>query len=330
MSVELITYKRGKDIPDLPGKNTFHSKELFLIYEATPGYIPFLIVATENEKPVARLLASVCKTKKWLPSGLSKVCMVYGAGELLCKPLGKTEEEDVFGRMLECLVKETSSLCFAIEFRGLDNSMFGYRYFRQNDFFSVNWLRVRNSLHNIDKIEERFSPSRIRQIKKGLHNGAYVEEARSKSDVDEFSHMLRKVYSARIRRYFPNEAFFNHLNDLFLEDGRCRIFVVKYRGKIIGGSVCIYSGDEAYLWFSGGMCKTYAQQSPGVLAVWKAFDYAFTHGYKHLEFMDVGLPFRKHGYRTFVLRFGGKQSSTRRWFRISNLFINKLLTKIYM
>ena len=38
MPLKLTTYYRGSEIPELPGKNTFHSKELFLIYEATPGY----------------------------------------------------------------------------------------------------------------------------------------------------------------------------------------------------------------------------------------------------------------------------------------------------
>ena len=45
MPLKLTTYYHGKDIPDLPGNNTFHSKELFQIYEATPGYSPLLIVA---------------------------------------------------------------------------------------------------------------------------------------------------------------------------------------------------------------------------------------------------------------------------------------------
>ena len=55
------------------------------------------------------------------------------------------------------------------------------------------------------------------------------------------------------------------------------------------------------------MRKTYALQYPGVLAVWKALEDAHQRGFRHMEFMDVGLPFRKHGYRDFVLRFGGKQ-----------------------
>lgn len=97
MPLKLTTYYRGKDIPDLPGTNTFHSKELFQIYESTPGYTPLLIVATEEGRPVARLLAAIRKTKKWLPSSLVKQCVVYGAGEFLdtSLPASKEKEEEI-------------------------------------------------------------------------------------------------------------------------------------------------------------------------------------------------------------------------------------------
>ena len=195
MPLKLTTYYRGKDIPDLPGTNTFHSKELFHIYESTPGYTPLLIVATEESRPVARLLAAIRKTKKWLPSSLVKQCVVYGAGEFLdtSLPASKEKEEEIFGEMLEHLTQEASRTCILIEFRNLDNSMFGYRFFRKNDFFPVNWLRVRNSLHSTQKAEDRFSPSRIRQIRKGLKNGAKVVEAHTVEEIKEFSRMLHKV-----------------------------------------------------------------------------------------------------------------------------------------
>ena len=188
MPLKLTTYYRGKDIPDLPGTNTFHSKELFQIYESTPGYTPLLIVATEEGRPVARLLAAIRKTKKWLPSSLVKQCVVYGAGEFLdtSLPASKEKEEEIFGEMLEHLTQEASRTCILIEFRNLDNSMFGYRFFRKNDFFPVNWLRVRNSLHSTQKAEDRFSPSRIRQIRKGLKNGAKVVEAHTVEEIKEF------------------------------------------------------------------------------------------------------------------------------------------------
>ena len=63
---------------------------------------------------------------------------------------------------------------------------------------------------------------------------------------------------------------------------------------------------------------------------WAPITYAYEKGYAHLEFMDAGLPFKKHGYRDFILRFGGKQSSTRRWFRFSWKWLNKLLCKFYI
>lgn len=332
MPLKLTTYYHGKDIPDLPGSNTFHSKELFQIYEATPGYTPLLIVATEDGKPVARLLAAIRKAKRWLPAFISKQCVVYGEGELLDETLlsNKEKTEEVFGEMLEHLTQEAARSCVLIEFRNLNNSMFGYRVFRNNDFFPVNWLRVRNSLHSMTSADGRFSPSRIRQIKKGFKNGAKVEEAHTVEEIRDFSKMLHKVYSSRIRRYFPAKDFFRHMNSVFIKGKQAKIFVVRYKEKIIGGSVCIYSGNDAFLWFSGGMRKTYALQYPGVLAVWKALDDAHQRGFEHLEFMDVGLPFRKHGYRDFVLRFGGKQSSTRRWFRVSWSWLNKLLVKIYV
>lgn len=79
----------------LTGKNTFHSKELFLIYEATPGYKPVFIVATENGKPIARLLAGIRTNKKLFPPSIVRRCEVYGTGEYLSDE--DTDKETIFG-----------------------------------------------------------------------------------------------------------------------------------------------------------------------------------------------------------------------------------------
>ncbi|WP_321331696.1 GNAT family N-acetyltransferase [uncultured Bacteroides sp.] len=327
MPLKLTTYYRGNEIPDLPGKNIFHSKELFLMYEAAPGYTPILIVASKEGKPVAKLLATTRRSTHFFPPSFIKRCDIYGVGEYLDEQIDK---EAVFGEILEHLTNEALRDAFLIEFRNLENPLFGYKHFRANNYFAINWLRVRNSLHSIKSVEERFSASRIRQIKKGLKMGASVYEADSIKDIQAFSHMMRRIYSARIRRYFPGFEFFQHMDTRLIQDGMGKIFVVKYKEKIIGGAVCVFSEDTAYLWFSGGMRKTYALQYPGILSVWMALKDAHENGYRHLEFMDVGLPFRRHGYRDFVLRFGGKQISTRRWFRIRWHFLNNILIKTYV
>lgn len=326
MPLKLTTYYRGSQVPELPGTNTFHSTELFRIYEATPGYTPLLIVASEGGTVVAKLLAAIRKSVRIFPPSIIKRCEVYGMGEYFDETIDK---ESVFGDMLQRLTDEALREAFLIEFRNLNNSLSGYKVFRKNRYFAINWLRVRNSLHNVERAEIRFSPSRIRQIKKGLRNGAHVKEAHTPEEIRAFAKMLHHNYSAKIRRHFPSMDFFLQLERLMTQNRKSRIFIVTYKDKVIGGSACIYSDDNAYLWFSGGMRKTYALQYPGILAVWQALRDAKERGYRHLEFMDVGLPFRKHGYRDFVLRFGGKQISTRRWFRFRWEWLNRMLIKIY-
>ncbi|ADV44994.1 GNAT family N-acetyltransferase [Bacteroides helcogenes] len=329
MPLKLTTYYKGSKVPQLPGTNTFHSTELFHIYEATPGYSPVLIVASIADKPVAKLLAAIRKSVRLFPPGIIKRCEVYGTGEYFDSHKDNADKESIFNDMLQRLTDEALRNCFLIEFRNLENAMFGYKAFRENQYFAINWLRVRNSLHSLNYVEERFSPSRIRQIKKGLKNGAQIQEGHTSKEIRNFAHMLHHVYSFKIRRHFPSIDFFQQLESHLMNGQQSKIFIVTYKSKIIGGSACIYSDDTAYLWFSGGMRKTYALQYPGILAVWKALCDAKERGYRHLEFMDVGLPFRQHGYREFVLRFGGKQISTRRWFRFRWDWLNRMLIKVY-
>lgn len=228
MPLKLTTYYRGSKVPDLPGTNTFHSTELFRIYEATPGYTPILIVASEDDKPVAKLLAAICKSVRMFPPGIIKRCEVYGTGEYFNN---EADKENIFSDMLQRLTNEALRDSFLIEFRNLENAMFGYKSFRDNQYIAINWLRVRNSLHSVEKVEERFSPSRIRQIKKGLKNGAQVREARTKEEILCFAQMLRHVYSSKIRRHFPSIKFFQHLENQLTKGQQSKIFIVTYKEK---------------------------------------------------------------------------------------------------
>jgi len=324
--MEVKVYYRSSDIPTISGESEFHSKELFMIYEETHGFTPYFFTVTDGDKCILHLVAAVRRDKPIFPQWLFRRCVIYGCGKF---DADNNNKEQAFELLLGYLSKEVIRSSFLIEFRDLEDPKFGYRSFTKNHYFPINWLKVHNSLHGDITVEQRLSSSRLRQIKKGLRNGAIVEEAQSDDDVMEFSRMLRHVYSSHIRKYFPDKAFFHHLYKKWHESGKTKIFIVRYKDKIIGGSVCLYSGNNAYLWFSGGMRKTYALQYPGVLAVWKAIEDARQCGYWHFEFMDVGLPFKKHGFREFVLRFGGKQSSTRRWYRFRWRWLNKICIKLY-
>mgnify|MGYP002514857652 FL=1 len=325
MSIRLTTYQKGSVVPPLPGSTLTHSTELFHIYEQTPGYAPILIVATKEERPVAKLLAVIRRSARLFPPSIIKRCEVFGDGEYFDESLKK---EDLFGLILEHLTKTALKDCFLIEFRNLSTSLYGYGHFRRNGYFPINWLRVYNSLHSLPP-EERLEPSRKRQINRAIKNGVTTQVAGNEEEINAFLRILKRNYSSKLRKHFPDLQLFRLLMQKYPEKETARIFLVKYGQKVIGGAFCLFSGENAYLGFSGGMNKTYPLLSPNTMAVWAAITYAFERKYQHFEFADAGLPFQKMGYRNFILSFGGKQVSTRRWFRFRWNWLNSLLIKLY-
>lgn len=323
--IRLMTYRCGSTLPPLPGNSLPNSSELFHVYEQTTGYAPLLIVAFIDEKPVAKLLAVIRKSNRLFPPSFIKRCELFGTGEYFDNSLSKDE---LFGMMLEHLTEEVSAHCFLIEVRNLPTALFGYKYFRRNRYFPVNWLRVYNSLHSLSP-EERLEPFRHRQIARALEQGVSLKRAETEAETEAALQMLRRNYSSKLRKHFPDLQLFRLLSSQRNGQEAANTFLVEYKGKVIGASFCMYSNDYVYLCFSAGLRKTYAWLHPHVLAVWTAITHAHEQGYKHFEFVDAGLPFRQLGYRRFILSFGGKQVSPRRWFRFRWSWLNKLASWLY-
>ena len=53
MELQLRTYTKSADIPDLPITNVFYRKELFQVYERTPRYEPLLLVVEADGKALS-------------------------------------------------------------------------------------------------------------------------------------------------------------------------------------------------------------------------------------------------------------------------------------
>lgn len=326
MAIRLTTITSADSLPYIKGESIFHSDELFRVFELTRGYRPIMIVAYDGENVIAQLMAVVRRSVRLFPPSIIKRCEVYGNGEYFDDTYNK---EEIFSMFITRLTNDVGKRSFLIEFRNLENPLLGYDTFRKSGYFPVNWLRVYNSLHSKTP-QERLSSSRKRQINRAIRCGVTIEIAQNREDIVSFSRLLKKAYSSKLRKHFPDVGFFIQLAEQDSGKGMAKIFLVKYKNRIIGGTLCLFSANTAYIWFSMGLRKSYAFQYPGVMAVWGVIEYAYQNHYSHLEFMDPGLPFKKYGYREFILRFGGKQASTRRWFRFRWNWLNALFSKIYV
>ncbi len=114
-----------------------------------------------------------------------------------------------------------------------------------------------------------------------------------------------------------------------MADGHCKIFITKVHGHVVGCSVCVFSNNNAYLWYSASRRKSFPAYYPQTVTFWNTIQYAYHAGCAHIRFVDVGLPFKRNPYRDFILSFGGKEVSAYRWFRISVGWMNRLASWLW-
>ena len=315
-------YEHEAELPDMECVNFFHSKTLFHVYACTPRMKPYMVVVSTPEGRVVNHLVGVLRFRAILfPPFLYAHCTVVGEGEYSDASL---DREELFGMMLYALTKKVRNRAFYIECSHLGAKMFGYRRFRLGGFFPVHWMKIHNSLHSLPPTE-RVSEKFARRIRRSIAKGVATTEVSGEEELRLFAKLLRKHNRLKPKRYIPDVAFFREI----AKTANCKLFVTKFRKHIIGCCACVYSGREAYLWYAASLRKTYMKLHPDTLTTWHAIDWAYRHGYDHISFMDVGLPFQKNPYREFILQFGGKPVSTYRWFRFSLRWLNGLLSWIY-
>lgn len=206
MPVRLSTYRKGNAIPPLR-EQTFSILPSCFMSLKWPGIRTFAYRSLYRKPSCRQTAGSHPEKCAPVPPAIIKRCEIYGTGEYFDEEQNK---EDLFGEILEHLTNEVLCKSFLIEFRNLENPLFGYKAFRKNNYFAINWLRVRNSLHSKAPYE-RLSMSRRRQINKALRNGAIMEIADNEKDIQDFSRMLKKAYSSQIRKHFLDIGFFRLL-----------------------------------------------------------------------------------------------------------------------
>lgn len=320
--IKTTFYTRREDLPSLDESNFFHSTHLFDIVSQSPRQKPVMVVASDEKgRVVSHMLGIIRYRTLMLPPFLLIHCRVLGEGVYYDDSYRR---DDLFGEMISRLRQSMTLRTQYIEVSNLSQKMFGYKQLRHEQFFPVNWASVHNSLHS-HAPEERISPKLQKRIDTAREKGVMTAVVETEEDFRAFSKLLREHNILKPKRFIPDDLFFKKLMDS--EHGR--LFVTKYHEKVIACAACVYSMENAYLWYTAFRRKTYRHLHPDIMVVWDIMKHAYENGYAHMCFMDVGLPFSKNPFREFILRFGGKEQSTYRWFRFSIRWLNTLLSWLY-
>lgn len=318
-------YTSGDELPKgLLTDNFFHSPTLFKLSQNTPRHKPYMVTVEDSDGTVfAQLLALIRYRSSLFPPYFYMHCRVLGEGAYSIS--GETpSQQQLFGMMLERLRAEMSHRVLYIEVSNLSQKMYGYKEFRQNGFFPIRWMSIHNSLHSMEP-SERLTHKTKQHISQAYQRGVITKEVETEEEFVAFSKLLRHHNWLKPKRYVPHDDFFRGISQT--EHGR--LFITKYRNHVIGCSALAYSQGQAYLWYSAFRRKSFRWVHPDEVTIWYAIQDAYNRGCEHIFFMDVGLPFSNNPFRDFILRFGGKPTSTYRWFLCNISWINRLFAWFY-
>ncbi len=321
MEAKISIIRKSADLPELVAGQFFHSAEYFRMVEATPGSMPLMAVAREADGSVVGQMSAVLYRRgSLIPPYLFSQGVIVGEG---CYADDATRRK-LFPQMLAAMTHALQRrLCLYIEFIEPSSKMFGYRAFRHEGYFPISWMHIHNSLHS-KAPEERLSEKMLRRLHIIGNSGLTVSETRSDDEVDQVARLLKAHYRLRPWRLMPKKELLRQLG----RSGNGRVLATWWRGRLIGGSVMVYSGRTAYLWHLAARDKSHPLLHPRQMTMWESIKRAHDDGMDHIIFLNVGLPFRANRWREFILSFGGKSVGTYRWFRFNLRWLNKILTYI--
>ena len=317
MDITIRIIDKLNDLPPLRDTVFFHSKTYFKVAAESPLTTPLMAVAEDGEgHVVGHLLAVIRIRHTWLPPFLFRQARIYGKGVYA----DGVDEEYVFGLMLHAMTRALKRrFCVLIEVSDICPKMFGYRMFRRCGYFALKWQEVYNSLHSLGP-EERLTEKTEQHIRKSREIGVETTETTDPEDIRRFYKLLSGFYRLRLRRVLPPLQQILQLQAL----GSAHVLVTRFKGRIIGGCVSVYSDGDAFLWYLARVKKRYVMLHADSMTVWQAIVNAWQQGCRHIRFLDVGLPWRRNPFREFILGFGGKPVARYRWFRFNIPWINGL------
>lgn len=327
MDYRLKVFYKKEDLPLLEDVSFFHNACTFDLYKNVSYYTPLMVVCFQNDKPVASLFAHILRLNKFLNASIFKRCYISQKPAFYNKDLS---EEDIFCKLMNTLIKELKHRVFYIEFRHLGDPIFGYKAFRDNNFFSIKWINIKNSLQRKRNIWNQLSSTRKNQVNKAKRKGVYIEELTKESELSSIYKLIDKNIHWKFSHRFPPYTYFENFFHSFIEKGKGKIFITKYQDKVLGGMIIgLHNNENAYSLYYWGKTKSHKNLYPTIYTIWYAMNYAEEQGFKFFDFMDCGYLHEKAGKPRFILQFGGKQHATRRWYNFNWNWINRIAAKFY-
>lgn len=307
-----------------PTASFFQTRACYDFFTTLSFLKPFVFGVSENEKLVGIICGYIISDGNIFKRFFSRRAIVPG-GLLLSSQISQLAIE----QLLEHTSKQISKKAIYLELRNY-NDYTSYRTGIENSKFSYKpHLNFHVATSDVDVALMKLNTTKRRDVRLTRKEGAEWFETKDILDVKVFYSLLKNLYDTKIKTpLFPLEFF-----EKLILVSNAKLFIVKYKEEIIGGSVCVLLKNKiVYEWFVCGLDGKFKNIYPSTFATWAAIEYATSNGFERFDMMGAGKPDEGYGVREFKSKFGGELVEHGRFIRIfhSHLYnIGKLGVKYY-
>lgn len=294
----------------------FQSPECYNFYKSLTFLEPFGYAVSENNKLVGLACGYIISNGGKFKQYFSRRAVIHG-GLLLAEDVSTDAVSELLSSLRESLAKKV----IYIEIRNCCDFKNYKTLFLQNGFTYHSHLNYLIDTSNPELVKNRYSESKLRQVRKAGEQGVVCKLSKNQSDIDDFYSILAELYKRKVKKpLFPKEFFYK-----FVHQPNCYLFVVKEDNRVIGGIACAALPSTAvYEWFVCGDTKNYNHLYPSVAATHQGIEFAAKNGYRSFDFMGAGKPNVDYGVREFKERFGGELVEWGRFLFVCNPFLYKM------
>ena len=276
----------------------FQTRACYDFYSTLTFLKPFVYAVSEDNKLIGLICGYIIADGTIFKQFFSRRAIVPG-GVLLDSTISSTALRE----LLNFVTNDLKQKAIYLEIRNY-NDYSSYRSTFEIAGFSYKaHLNFHVSTPDVETALKQLNTTKRRDVRLSIKEGAEWMETKKGDDIKAYFALLENLYKTKIKTpLFPLE-FFERL--LQLPQGK--LFVIKYQGNIIGGSVCVLLQDQLiYEWFVCGLDGQLKNIFPSTLATWAGIEYAAKNGYKHFDMMGAGKPDNSYGVREFKSKFGGE------------------------
>lgn len=304
----------------------FQMPEAYCLYESLPELFKPFVVAVERvrelENERVSELKGVCMGFVTVEKSAAKQFFTRRAIIMGGPALADDCTEEEVTALMNSVRQRLQSQAIYVETRNFND------YSRWKDAFAAAGFEYRPHLNfhvdcaDKEKMWERLSETRCKQIRRAQRNGAVIAEAQSVQEIHDGYAILQKMYRKKVKTpLWPLEFFIEAY-----KQGIGKYLMVKYNEMVIGGLLMVEDAKCVYEWFECGMNAEYKEQYPSVMATYAGMQFANEHNIPRCDLMGAGEPDVPYGVRDFKEKFGGEMVEHGRFLCITKPMLFKIGT----